>query len=77
MSAEMKYELGGIHPSNPGLRRVVAARSFGEGATRVERGHVGGWVSGKHNLSHEGNAWVSGNALVRGHEHQASGTRTT
>ena len=46
----------------PGLCRVVALRDFGN----VKKGDAGGLITGEHNLSHDGNAWVSDNAQVHG-----------
>ena len=33
---------------------------------RIETGELGGWIATKANLSQDGNAWVSGDALVHG-----------
>ena len=33
---------------------------------RISDGEVGGWIESDKNLSHEGDAWVSGDALVSG-----------
>lgn len=30
----------------------------------VKKGDLGGWIEKNKNLSHDGNAWVSGNAVV-------------
>lgn len=42
------------------LHQIRAIRSFGE----IEQGTIGGWIGLEYNLSHDGNAWVGGNALV-------------
>ena len=57
-----KYELGARHPGLD-LRRIVALRSFYP-LLAVEAGDVGGWVSGEHNLSQDGYAWVFDDAMV-------------
>ena len=44
------------------LYRIEAARDFSD----VKKGDKGGWIESEKNLSHEGNAWVSGNAEVYG-----------
>ena len=56
-----KYELTEQHPDT-GLWRIKALRDFGN----VAKGDIGGWIEGEKNLSHEGNAWVSGYACVFG-----------
>jgi len=33
---------------------------------RISDGEVGGWIESEHNLSHEGDCWVFGNAKVSG-----------
>lgn len=53
-----KYEL--IQGEVDGLSRVKALRDFGS----VRAGDVGGLVSGEHNLSQDGSAWVSDDAQV-------------
>ncbi|EHY9927987.1 hypothetical protein K5B75_004600, partial [Salmonella enterica subsp. enterica serovar Ank] len=50
------------------LFRIRALVSFG----CVEKGEIGGWIEKEDNLSHEGEAWVSGEARVYG-EAQVSG----
>lgn len=42
--------------------RIKALVSFGD----VEKGEIGGYVEKEENLSHAGNAWVSGDAMVYG-----------
>lgn len=44
------------------LRRVRALRSFGS----IQEGEVGGWVEKEENLSDEGWAWISDDAMVMG-----------
>lgn len=44
------------------LYRIKALKSFGG----VCAGDLGGWVEKEKNLSHDGNAWVSGDARVSG-----------
>lgn len=44
------------------LFRIKALISFGD----VEAGELGGYIEKEGNLSHEGNAWVCGNARVYG-----------
>ena len=58
-----KYELGESKQFR-GLTiyRIVALRDFSD----VKTGDVGGWVAGKHNLSHEGLCWIYGNVVVTG-----------
>ena len=55
-----KYIL--IESDRPRLYRVKALRSFAD----VKEGDLGGYVEKESNLSHDGNAWVSGNAKVYG-----------
>jgi len=61
-----KYRL--IKSDREGLYRVKALRDFGN----VKKGEIGGYVDGEHNLSHDGNCWVYGDALVYGNA-QVSG----
>ncbi|MFR2999382.1 MAG: hypothetical protein ACLTNG_07885, partial [Enterocloster sp.] len=44
------------------LHRIRATVSFG----LVEVGELGGWIEKEENLSHDGKAWVWGNAKVWG-----------
>jgi hypothetical protein len=44
------------------LFRIRALRSFGD----IKAGDLGGFIENERNLSHEGNAWVVGNARVGG-----------
>ena len=44
------------------LYRIVALRDFGN----VKKGDMGGIIEAAHNLSQEGNCWVSDNAVVMG-----------
>ena len=60
-----KFELTGEFVTNISgkkLFRIRALVAFGN----VEAGELGGYVEKKENLSDDGNAWVSGNALVSG-----------
>ena len=57
-----KYELTEQHPDT-GLYCIKALRDFGN----VAKGDIGGWIEGEKNLSHEGDAWVYGNAGVSGY----------
>ena len=54
-----KYEL--VPSDKEGLFRVKALRYFGD----VEKGEIGGYVSGEDNLSHDGDCWIYNNAIVR------------
>ena len=60
-----KYEFANItHHANPNLRRIRALRDIpGAG---VKAGDLGGWVEHEHNLSHDGDGWVGGDAKVLG-----------
>ena len=44
------------------LHRIKASVTFGN----IKSGDIGGWIEKKENLSHDGNAWVYGNAQVSG-----------
>jgi predicted acyltransferase (DUF342 family) len=57
-----KYEFTGetIKASDCTLHRIKAVKSFGD----VEEGDIGGWIESEDNLSHEGDCWVGGNAMV-------------
>ncbi len=59
-----KYEFTGETRKigNITLNRIRAARDF----AGVKKGDFGGWVEKEENLSHECDAWVSGNASVSG-----------
>ena len=52
------------------LHRIQALKSFGD----VTEGDLGGWVESEANLSHLGDCWVFGNALVSGNAHVHTGT---
>ncbi len=54
---ETKKEFFGVT-----LYQIKAVKSFGN----VKEGDIGGWIEKEKNLSHNGNAWVSNNAIVRG-----------
>jgi carbonic anhydrase/acetyltransferase-like protein (isoleucine patch superfamily) len=55
----MKYQLVDRNPET-GLWRIQALRDFGI----IKAGDRGGWIAGEHNLSHEGDCWIAGNAVV-------------
>ena len=60
-----KYELQPTDLTTPGgkpLFQVVALRDFG----LVLKGDKGGYVESEANLSHDGDCWVFGDALVYG-----------
>ncbi|MCH5267494.1 MAG: hypothetical protein J1E62_04035 [Lachnospiraceae bacterium] len=54
-TGETKQIHGGVT-----LKRICAVRGFG----KVNSGDLGGWIEEERNLSHEGEAWVAGNAMV-------------
>ena len=56
-----KYELIDYNPETK-LYRIRALRVF----RTVNAGDIGGFVSGEHNLSHDGDCWIYGNARVYG-----------
>lgn len=48
------------------LYQIQAVRDFTTSAgNAVKKGDLGGFVSGEHNLCHEGNCWVANNAKVK------------
>lgn len=55
------------------LLRLRALRGFGG----VEAGELGGLVAGEHNLSHEGDCWVYGDARVYGNAHVLGGAKVS
>jgi len=55
---EKKYEL--ILSDKEGLFRIKALKDFSD----VTKGDIGGFVSGEHNLSHDGDCWIYNNAGV-------------
>ena len=55
-----KYIL--IESDIPGFYQVKALRSFAD----VKEGDLGGYIEKESNLSHDGDAWVYGNAKVSG-----------
>ena len=60
-----KYELlkdDAITSFGRTLYRIKATTDFGD----VKKGELGGYIEKEENLSHLGNAWVSGNARVSG-----------
>lgn len=47
------------------LYQIQALKTFTtSNGTKVKEGDFGGFISGEHNLSHEGNCWVANNAEV-------------
>ena len=61
-----KYELTKeckIFGNGRKIFRIRALRDF----SNVKAGDLGGWIEKEENLSHEGAAWVSGNAVVSGY----------
>ena len=56
-----KYELVDYNKKT-NLYRVKALKDFGS----VKVGDIGGWIEKEENLSHYGDAWVSGDAQVTG-----------
>ena len=60
MEIMKKYEFTGEVKTWLGrtLHQIRAVVSFGE----TNAGEVGGWIEKEENLSHDGNAWVYGNA---------------
>ena len=50
------------HPKNPKIGRIEALIDFGD----VKKGDKGGFIEKEENLSHDGEAWVYGNAKVYG-----------
>lgn len=64
MEMTKKYELTGESKSLADgieLYQIRALQDFGN----VRKGELGGWIQREDNLSHEGNCWVSGDAIVR------------
>jgi carbonic anhydrase/acetyltransferase-like protein (isoleucine patch superfamily) len=57
---EKKYKL--TKSDKEGLFRIVALRDFSD----VKAGDIGGYVSGEHNLSHDGICWIYDDAKVYG-----------
>lgn len=59
-----KYEFTGEEKvvDNHTLHRIRALRNFG----MVKAGDLGGWIEKEENLSHNGYAWVGGEAQVTG-----------
>ena len=57
-----KYEFTGETRNWIGrtLHRIRAVRDFGD----VKAGDLGGWIEKESNLSHDGDAWVYGDAMV-------------
>lgn len=70
-----KYELTGQKIRHAGrvLYRIRAVRAFGD----VSAGELGGYVESERNLSHDGLAWVSGDARVYGHARVSGDARVS
>jgi hypothetical protein len=66
-----KYELV-MYDRDTGRYRIRALRDFGDAVSGFRAGDLGGWVTGEHNLSQEGDCWIFGNAKVTGNA-QVSG----
>ena len=64
-----KYEL--VQEGN--LYRIIALRDF----SNVEKGEKGGLVQFEDNLSHEGDCWVSDNAVISGNARVEDGVRVS
>lgn len=45
--------------------RIRALKAFGTICNPVRKDDLGGWIQSENNLSHDGTAWVSGDAIVR------------
>ena len=70
----MKYEIlkdDFIEFDGRKLYRIKALKDF----RNVEKGEIGGYIESKRNLSHEGDAWVSGNARVYGYARVSGNAR--
>lgn len=60
----LKYEFTDIeHPHVPGLYRIRALRDIDRHS--VMRGNLGGYIEDDCNLSHRGDCWVGGDAIVK------------
>ena len=57
-----KYEL--IESGSIGLFRIKALRDLGDFGD-VKAGDIGGYVASEDNLSHEGDCWIYGEAIIR------------
>jgi hypothetical protein len=56
---ELTNETRNVERGTVKVYRVRALQDFGEGAFKVKKGELGGFVQSEENLSHTGNAWVS------------------
>ena len=70
-----KYEFTGETKVIAGvtLKRIRALISFGF----IVKGEIGGFIESEKNLSHDGNAWVAGNARVTDNAWVAGNARVT
>ena len=59
-----KYELTDETKNNGTLHRIRALRDIPR--TGVKAGDIGGWIKSESQLSHDGECWVYGNAVVSG-----------
>jgi chromosome segregation ATPase len=66
MTKEKKYEFTGKIKTRLGieLKQIRALRDLRD--SPVAKGDIGGWIEAEKNLSHAGDAWVSGDASVSG-----------
>jgi NDP-sugar pyrophosphorylase family protein len=56
----MKYKFELIPSDKEGLFRIKALRNFSD----VKKGDIGGYVEKEYNLSHYGDCWIYGDAIV-------------
>jgi len=70
---KQKYEFTGEtqEVGNTTLHRIRALRDFDD----VKAGDVGGWIESESNLSHDGNCWLSDNAVASGNARLADNAR--
>lgn len=60
-----KYEITDtVHQDNPNLKRIRALRDIPRHG--IKKGDLGGYIESEHNLSHDGDCWISGSAVVYG-----------
>ena len=58
-----KYEFTGVKlilPNGKTLYEIRSLRDFGN----IHKGDIGGFIEGEHNLSHMGDCWVKGHAMI-------------
>lgn len=76
MSTNKKYELledDFIEYDGKRLYRIKSLKDFGY----IKKDDLGGYIESENNLSHTGNSWVSGNAVVKENYHVKYGRTTT